>query len=124
MKSILIVDDSHTVRKLVCKVLKDGDYRFDEAVDGVEALEMSRQKNYDLVITDEHMPNMKGLELIENLRKLDVYQATPIIVLSTDSDPTLRQKGRELGATGWIQKPLNPNTFDAIIESLLDAEPA
>jgi len=122
MKAILIVDDSHTVRKLVSTALKFGNYKLDEACDGQEALEMARSVKYDLVLTDHHMPNMLGIELVEALRKLESYGSVPILILSTESDPTLRAKSKALGATGWIQKPINPQNFDKIVLKVLNLD--
>ena len=124
MKAILIVDDSHTVRKLVCNALKDGGYKLEEASDGIEALEMSRMANYDLVITDHHMPNMLGITLVKKLRELEQYQTTPILILSTESDPKLRVLSKEQGATGWIQKPINPQNLESIVRKVLKLEAA
>ena len=124
MKTILIVDDSRTVRKLIGNALKDSAYKLDEACDGVEALEMSRITKYDLVITDHHMPNMLGIELVGELRAIKAYASVPIIIISTESDPKLRKMSKEKGATGWIQKPINLQTLDKIVQKVLNLDVA
>lgn len=119
MKSILIVDDSSTVRDMVLFVLKDTKFLLAEAEDGLEALGLATCKQFDLIITDLNMPNMTGIELAEALRNLENYRNTPILMLTTESDPVLKQKGKDLGLTGWVMKPLSPARFKPAVEKLL-----
>lgn len=119
MRSILIVEDSSTVREMVLFVLKDERLDLVEAEDGQEALEIAKKKQFDLIITDHNMPNMTGIELAIALRKIEAYQSTPILMLSTESDPRLRERGRDAGINGWVLKPLSPKTFKPTIEKLL-----
>lgn len=120
MRSILVVEDSSTVREMVMFVLKDERLNIVEAEDGVEALDLAKRQRFDLVVTDHNMPNMKGIDLAIALRELDAYKTTPILMLTTESDPRLKQIGKEIGVTGWILKPLSPERFKPAIEKLLD----
>ena len=105
-KSILLVDDSRTVRQLLKLVLaKHLSCEITEAQDGLEALKMLSRSAYDLVITDINMPNMNGLALTRKIRgelALDV----PIIIVTTMGKEKDRDKGLELGANSYVTKPI------------------
>lgn len=102
---ILTVDDSSTMRQMITFTLKGAGFDVLEAGDGVEALEVATGKKLDLIITDVNMPRMDGITLVQRLRALPQFKFTPILVLTTESDASMKQKGKEAGATGWIVKP-------------------
>lgn len=114
-KSILVVDDTRSMRKMVAAVLQGAGYEVAEAGDGVEALEVAKSRSFDLVVTDHNMPRMDGVTLVRELRQLPSYDAVALIVLSTEVDPALKQKGREAGATGWMAKPFDPQRMLDIV---------
>jgi two-component system, chemotaxis family, chemotaxis protein CheY len=117
---ILYVDDSSVIRDMVeSALLEIGFINIDGAEDGIEALELCAQEEYDFIITDINMPNMDGIELITRLRdKLD-YLITPIMVLSTEWSKEMKQKGKDAGATSWIVKPFNTKLLrKAITETI------
>ncbi|MBX3585950.1 MAG: response regulator [Ramlibacter sp.] len=118
-KSILVVDDTRSMRKMVAAVLAGAGYEVSEAGDGVEALELARSRQFDLVVTDHNMPRMDGVTLVSELRKLALYDAVALIVLSTEVDPVLKQKGRDAGATGWMAKPFNPERMLDIVSKFV-----
>ncbi len=70
------------------------------------------QKQFDLVLTDQNMPNMDGLTLIRSLRALPAYARVPILMLTTESSDEMKSKGRAAGATGWLVKPFDPQPAD------------
>ena len=107
-RCILTVDDSSTMRQMITFTLKGGDFDVLEAGDGVEALEVAQGKKLALIITDVNMPCMDGITLVHRLRALPEFKFTPILVLTTESDASMKQKGKEAGATGWIVKPFSP----------------
>lgn len=119
MASILAVDDSASMRQMVSFTLKGAGYDVIEAVDGVDALSKAKQKSVNLVITDVNMPNMDGIALIAELRKLPSYKFTPLLMLTTESSPEKKQAGKAAGATGWIVKPFNPDQLLATIKKVL-----
>ena len=109
MAKLLIVDDSTMLRDMLNYALNEGGYTdVTEAVDGVDGLEKAKAASYDLVITDVNMPNMDGLSLIGELRKLPAYASKPILVLTTERSDEMKAKGKAAGATGWIVKPFVP----------------
>jgi len=110
MAKLLIVDDSTMLRDMLNYALNEGGYAdVIEAVDGVDGLAKAKATSFDLIITDVNMPNMDGLTLIEELRKMPQYSKTPILVLTTERSDEMKAKGKMAGATGWIVKPFVPD---------------
>lgn len=107
-KQILIVDDSASIRQMLGFTLRSAGYEVDEAVDGKDGLGKAQRKAYNLVFTDQNMPNMDGLSLIRSLRGMGAYRSVPILMLTTESSDAMKQQGRSAGATGWLVKPFDP----------------
>lgn len=118
MKNILAVDDSEPMRKMVELVLKSAGYAVTLAVDGVDGVAKFRSGRFDLIVTDINMPNMHGVELIKEIRKLN--PDIPILALTTESEDQMRKKGAEAGADGWIVKPFRPAQFLDIVRQVLE----
>ncbi len=114
----MTVDDSRTMRDMVSYTLKDAGYNVLEAEDGVEALTVLKTQKADIIITDLNMPNMDGITLIQSLRAENDYRATPILMLTTESDGEKKNAGRQAGATGWIVKPFNPEKLLAVVKKV------
>ena len=114
-KSILVVDDTRSMRAMVASVLQGAGYEVAEAADGVEALELAKQRVYDMVVTDHNIPRMDRVTLVRELRSLPNYDPVALIVLSTEASTELKQKGREAGATGWMAKPFDPQRMLDIV---------
>lgn len=107
-KTILAVDDSLTIRELINFVLTNAGFTVVLAEDGVDGLDrLSRGTKPDVIITDVNMPRLDGLSFIEKARESHA-KATPILVLTTESEPALKARAKAAGATGWIVKPFNP----------------
>lgn len=119
MASILAVDDSSSMRQMVSFTLKSAGYDVTDAEDGQVALNIAKTKSFDLVITDVNMPNMDGISLIAELRKLPNFKFTPLLMLTTESSSDKKQAGKNAGATGWIVKPFNPDQLLAVIKRAL-----
>lgn len=107
-QTILAVDDSPSMRRMVAHVLRTGGYQVVEAEDGEDALRIARSQRVDAVLTDQNMPGMDGIALVKRLRALDGYARTPILLLTTESSAEMKRQGREAGATGWMVKPFDP----------------
>ncbi|NNE62511.1 MAG: response regulator, partial [Gammaproteobacteria bacterium] len=116
MASILAVDDSSSMRQMVAFTLKSDGHDVTEAEDGMVALNTAKARNFDLVLTDVNMPNMDGITLISELRKMPEYKGTPLLMLTTESGSDKKQSGKAAGATGWIVKPFNPEQLLAVIK--------
>ena len=115
-KIVLTVDDSRTMRDLLMLALGDAGFTVVQAVDGVHGLEvLDAMEQPDVIITDINMPRMDGFGFIEGVRASDRYRTTPILVLTTESDQSKKEKARAAGATGWIVKPFAPDKLiDAV----------
>ena len=108
MRTILTVDDSASMRQMVSFTLKNAGYEVVEAVDGIDALGKATQRHFDLVLTDQNMPQLDGLGLTRRLRQTPQFASTPILILTTESSDQMKQAGRAAGATGWLVKPFDP----------------
>ncbi len=106
-KQILVVDDSESIREVLAFSLKDAGYQVTVASDGTEALNYFDGRQIDLLLTDFHMPNMNGMELIAKVRQIDTYKFMPILVLTTENQIDLVKEAKMSGATGWLMKPFN-----------------
>ena len=109
-KTVLTIDDSRTMREMLNHALVEAGYTVLQAVDGVEGLEVLEANggSVDVVITDINMPRLDGFGVIEGVRANPAHRATPILVLTTESDAAKKERARSAGATGWIVKPFNP----------------
>jgi two-component system, chemotaxis family, chemotaxis protein CheY len=117
-KLILTVDDSATIRELLLSELSGLGYRVTQAEDGINGLEMLALEPPDLIITDITMPRMDGIRFIQNVRGDERYKATPILVLTTESDPDIKDRAKRAGATGWIVKPFDPRKLAEAIRKV------
>lgn len=106
-KQILIVDDSESVREVLVYSLENAGYEIIVACDGKDALNYFDGRTIDLLLTDFHMPNLNGLDLILKVRQNENYKFIPIIVLTTENQIEMMKEAKASGATGWIMKPFN-----------------
>lgn len=109
MPRILVVEDSASTRSFVRSTIEAEDgvpnAEVSEATSGFDALRLLPRGPYDLVITDINMPDINGLELVQFMRKSELHQHTPILLISTQSSERDRQRGLRLGASGYLAKP-------------------
>jgi len=118
-KRILTIDDSKTMRDMLMLTLQDSGFDVIQAVDGQDGIDvLAREKNVDVIITDINMPKMDGYGVLEHVRKNPIYDATPILVLTTESDTEKKERARGLGATGFIVKPFNPISLVEVIRKV------
>lgn len=108
MASILAVDDQKVMRDLVSAILTAEGHDVTVAEDGTQALDLARQYQFDMVLSDINMPNMNGISLVSKLRRLEHFEDTPIIMLTTESSDFKKDKAKKMGANGWLQKPFQP----------------
>lgn len=114
-KCVLSVDDSKTMRDMVSFTLTRAGFEVVEAADGVAGMAAAAGRRFDCIISDINMPGLDGLSFVRKLRAGGVNRATPILLLTTESDPAKKAQGREAGATGWLVKPFTP---DKLVETV------
>jgi len=118
-KTVLSVDDSASMRQMVKLTLSGAGYSVVEAGDGKEALAKIGTADVNMVITDLNMPNMDGLTLIRELRKMPAYKFLPIVFLTTESDEGKKGEAKAAGATAWITKPFKQDQLLAVVKKVL-----
>ena len=115
-KTILAVDDSITMLQTITLSLEKEGFKVVTASDGNDALNVLKGgEKFNVIITDVNMPNMDGIALTAEIRKLEAYKFTPIIVLTTESQAGKKDEGKQAGATGWIVKPFKPEQLVAVV---------
>jgi two-component system, chemotaxis family, chemotaxis protein CheY len=119
MQSILAVDDSASMRKMVSFTLTGAGFHVVEAVDGQDAYEKAQIHAIDLILTDQNMPRLDGLGLTRKLREQAKFKNTPILILTTESSDQMKQEGRSAGATGWLVKPFDPGRLIEVIQKVI-----
>ncbi|CAB3773024.1 response regulator [Paraburkholderia solisilvae] len=118
IRHILAIDDSAAMREILSATLTTAGYDVTVAADGDEGLEHALAMAFDLVLTDQHMPGKTGVDLIAELRANPAYEATPILLLTTESGEPFKAAARAAGATGWIEKPLDPDMLTELVSTL------
>jgi two-component system chemotaxis response regulator CheY len=119
---VLVLDDSMMVRRQVASALGAAGFEVVEAADGAEGLERLAQAPVDLVVCDVNMPRMGGLEFLEVVRERKASTA-PVVMLTTEGEPSMVTRARALGAKGWIIKPFKPELLVAAARKLTGAAP-
>lgn len=118
-KRVMTVDDSSTVRKILRQTLEQAGYEVLEAEDGQDALQVLDKEAIDLLVTDLNMPNLNGIGLIKELRKIPGRRFLPIIMLTSETEDEIRREGKAAGASGWIVKPFKPEQLLAVVRMIL-----
>ncbi len=120
MRTILVVDDSATMRRMLVATLRGlGEVRFEEAASGLEAIERLAVGAVDLVVLDLNMPDMHGLEVLRFVRTHPSFAALPVVILTTRSDHESRRSAERAGATLYLTKPFSPDTLVPEVSRLL-----
>ena len=113
-KTILIVDDSASLRQVVSIALKGAGYDVIEAGDGKDGISKLDGRKINLIVSDVNMPNMDGISMVKQIKQMPNYKFTPVIMLTTENQQSTMQQGKEAGVKAWMVKPFKP-------EQMLDA---
>ena len=118
-KTILIVDDSSSMRQVVGMTLKQAGYEVIEACDGKDALGKLVGQKIHLVISDVNMPNMDGISFVREMKKSPAYRFVPVIMLTTEGADEKKKTGQDAGARAWVVKPFQPQQMLTAVIRLL-----
>lgn len=118
-KTILVVDDSASLRQVVAIALKGAGYDVVEAADGKDALAKLDGRKLHLIISDVNMPNMDGIELVKQVKTNAQYKFTPIIMLTTEAGEDKKSAGQAAGAKAWVVKPFRPEQMLTAVSKLI-----
>jgi two-component system chemotaxis response regulator CheY len=120
--TVLIIDDSSTMRKIVTRSLRQAGLSFDnilEATDGQHALQVLAQEKVDIILSDINMPVMDGMTFLKEKAAIDTLKDIPVVMISTESAADIINEAMELGAAGSIKKPFTPDMITKTISPLL-----
>ncbi|EZH81063.1 chemotaxis protein CheY [Ectopseudomonas composti] len=118
-KTVLIVDDSASIRQVVSITLKGAGYDVIEGCDGKDALTKLDGRKVHLIISDVNMPNMDGITFLKNVKQLPAYKFTPVIMLTTEAGEAKKEEGRAAGAKAWVVKPFQPAQMLGAVSKLI-----
>jgi two-component system chemotaxis response regulator CheY len=118
-KTILIADDSESVREVVSFTLENAGYHVLSSVDGEDAMKHLNGSDIHLVVTDLHMPKMDGISLIREIRANESYKGVPILFLTTESQNSKKEEAKMAGATGWIVKPFMADKLLSAVQKVI-----
>lgn len=119
MASILVLDDSASMRHMIKTALMDKGHTIFGAANGVQGLQFIKSTPFDLIITDLNMPEMDGLSFIRELRQTAEHRGLPVLFVTTESSEALKQQAKTAGATGWITKPFSSDQLCRVVEKVL-----
>jgi len=118
-KTILIVDDSSSLRQVVSIALESAGYDVVQGCDGQDGLSKLDGRKINLIISDVNMPNMDGLSMVKKIKQNPNYKFTPIIMLTTEAGETLKNEGKAAGVKAWMVKPFKPEQMVAAVSKLV-----
>ena len=119
-KTIMIVDDSASIREVVGIALKRAGYEVIDACDGKNALSKLNGRKVNLIISDVNMPVMDGISFVKAMKQLPAHKFTPVIMLTTESQEAKKSEGQAAGAKAWVVKPFRPEQMlDAVAKLVL-----
>ena len=121
MQSVLVVEDSATMRSLIASTLEEigVPLKITDVPSGFEALRLLPRERFDLIVTDINMPDINGLELVSFVKSNPAYRSIPLVIVSTESSERDRDKGLGLGADAYLVKPFTPEALRQVGEDLL-----
>ena len=118
-KTIMVVDDSASLRQVVGIALKGAGYSVIEGRDGADALAKLNGQRINLIISDINMPNMDGISFVTAVKQIPAYKFTPIIMLTTESEEDKKAQGKAAGAKAWVVKPFKPDVLLNAVQKLI-----
>ncbi len=118
-KTIMVVDDSASLRQVVGIALRGAGYEVLEGCDGKDALSKLQGQKVHLIISDVNMPNMDGISFVKAVKAMPAYRFTPVIMLTTESAEAKKAEGQAAGAKAWVVKPFRPEVMLNAVQKLV-----
>lgn len=123
-RSVLVVDDSATLRASVKFTLSEAGYAVEEAINGKDALQKLQQLKtrgvqISLIISDINMPEMDGITFVQEVKKDSTHRFIPVLILTTESQETKKMEGKNAGAAGWLVKPFNNDQLVGVVRKFV-----
>lgn len=118
-KTILIIDDSASMRAILGDMLADAGYNVREAVDGYSGLERVKETKFDLIITDLSMPVMDGIAFMREAKKMPLCKFVPIVLLTAEGDAAKLEEAKKAGASTWLTKPFKEKQLRAVLQMVI-----
>ena len=118
-KTVMVVDDSVSIRQVMNLTLKRAGYDVVEACDGSDALGKLDGQRVSLIVCDVNMPNMDGISFLKSLKERQSHRSTPVIMLTTESQESKKQEGKAAGAKAWVVKPFKPEQMLEAVAKLI-----
>jgi len=119
MATILVVDDSASLRQVVAIALRGAGYDVIEAGDGKQALSKLDGTKINLVVSDVNMPVMDGITFVTEMKQLPKYKFTPVIMLTTEAGADMKERGKAAGVKAWVVKPFKPDQMLSAVSKLI-----
>ena len=119
VKTIMVVDDSASLRQVVSIALKGAGYDIIEASDGKDGLSKLTGQKVHLIVSDVNMPNMDGITMVKEIKQNPAYKFTPVIMLTTESQESKKTEGKAAGVKAWMVKPFKPDQMLAAVSKLV-----
>lgn len=121
MAKILVVDDSDHVRDTLKEALEASGHTTIPAINGEEAFStFEKQNDFELIITDLNMPVMDGMQLCQKIYTKYKDKTPPILVLSSEADPALKNQSKQYGVVGWIVKPFKDEVIGSVVDKIIE----
>jgi two-component system chemotaxis response regulator CheY len=118
-KTIMVVDDSASLRQVVGIALKGAGYEVLEGCDGEDALSKLTGQKVHLIVSDVNMPRMDGISFVSAVKQMPNYKFTPVIMLTTESQEARKREGQAAGAKAWVVKPFKPDVLLNAVQKLV-----
>lgn len=118
-KTVMVIDDSASIRQVMSLTLSKAGYDVTEACDGADALGKLNGQKINLIVCDVNMPNMDGITFLRSIKERPGYRFTPVIMLTTESQEAKKQEGKAAGARAWVVKPFKPEQMLEAVSKLM-----
>ncbi|MDI6817483.1 MAG: response regulator [Actinomycetota bacterium] len=123
-RSVLVVDDSATLRASVKFTLSEAGYAVEEAINGKDALQKLQQLKtrgvqISLIISDINMPEMDGITFVQEVKRDSTHRFIPVLILTTESQEIKKMEGKNAGAAGWLVKPFNNDQLVGVVRKFV-----